>query len=168
MVFLYTVSKTSSCSQRYTVLPDEEVVQSFLYLQELQSEHLYSIFHVIFWCVFKKCKFISTRTCVFISLSVIYKLFFTEFIIFSSIISFSFFNIDIHSSINTFFDFRSIIIACICNNCRFQCNRKKGPSTIPARNNWRAFLFAILTKILISVHVLETGQLPFPQIFIRF
>ena len=129
---------------------------------------IFSIFHAIFWCVFKKCKFISTRTCVFISLSVIFKFFFADFIIFSCIISFIFFIIDILSSINTFFDFRSIIIACICNNCRFQCNRKKGPSTIPARNNWRAFLFAILTKILISVHVLETGQLPFPQIFIRF
>lgn len=168
MVFLYTVSKTSSCSQRYTVLPDEEVVQSF-YTCKNCNRNIY-IFDISchFLMCFQKCKFISTRTCVFISLSVIYKLFFTEFIIFSSIISFSFFNIDIHSSINTFFDFRSIIIACICNNCRFQCNRKKGPSTIPARNNWRAFLFAILTKILISVHVLETGQLPFPQIFIRF
>ena len=54
MVFLYTVSKTSSCSQRYTVLPDEEVVQSFLYLQELQSEHLYFRYFMPFFDVFSK------------------------------------------------------------------------------------------------------------------
>ena len=54
MVFLYTVSKTSSCSQRYTVLPDEEVVQSFLYLQELQSEHLYFRYFMSFFDVFSK------------------------------------------------------------------------------------------------------------------